>query len=55
MDIDLKRKQIGCETPRNIAIFAAIAGTLGFKLGQQPQAQFPTHITVELQQAGASK
>ncbi len=60
MDIQLKRRQIVWESPRNIAILAAtiaaIAGTLGFKLGQQPQqAQFPTHITVELQQPGAVK
>ena len=59
--IDPKRKQIAWETPRNIAILAAtiaaIAGTLGFKLGQMPaQSQFPAHITVELQQpAGAAK
>ena len=56
MDIDLKRKQSTWETPRNIAFLAGtvaavvgvLAGVLGFKLGQQPQ--FPSHITVELQQ-----
>ena len=57
MDIELKRKQTAWETPRNIAFLAGtvaavvgvLAGVLGFKLGQQPQApQFPSHITVEL-------
>jgi hypothetical protein len=38
-DLELKKKQVIWETPRNLAIVvgavAAIAGVLGFKLGQQ--------------------
>ena len=44
MDVNLRRKQVAWETPRNIGILAAaiaavagvIFGTLGYKLGQQP-------------------
>jgi hypothetical protein len=40
MDINLRRKQDIWEHPRNIALLvaatAAIAGALGFKLGQTP-------------------
>jgi hypothetical protein len=44
MDIELRRKQIIWETPRNIiillgtmaAIFAAGFGVLGYKIGQTP-------------------
>jgi hypothetical protein len=44
-DIELRRKQIAWETPRNIALlagalaalFAAIFGVLGYKIGQTPQ------------------
>jgi hypothetical protein len=43
-DLQLRRKQVVWETPRNIGIFAAaiaavagvIFGTLGYKIGQQP-------------------
>jgi hypothetical protein len=38
-DLDLKKQQLIWETPRNIAILvtsvAAIAGFLGFKIGQK--------------------
>ena len=52
MDLDLRRKQIVWETPKNIAIlagtmaaiFAVVFGVLGYKLGQTP-AQ-PIIITV---------
>jgi hypothetical protein len=52
-DLYLKSQQGWWETPRNLAIiigvvaalFGAITGILGFKLGQQPQQ----HITVHLQ------
>ena len=45
MDIELRRKQTFWETPRNLAIvlgamaalFAAIFGALGYKIGQTPQ------------------
>jgi len=40
-DLNLRRKQAFWETPRNIAILlaatAAIAGAVGFKIGQTPQ------------------
>jgi hypothetical protein len=39
-DLDLRRKQSFWETPRNIALLlaatAAIAGAVGFKIGQTP-------------------
>ncbi len=52
-DLDLRRKQAFWETPRNLAIlvattaaiFSAIAGFIGFKIGQTPpiiiQLQMP--------------
>ncbi len=53
MDLNLKTKQAFWETPRNIAILvatvAAIAGTLGFKIGQTPPPA-PTPIVIQLQQ-----
>jgi len=40
-DIELKKKQVVWETPRNIAIIVAtavaVAGWAGYKLGSQPQ------------------
>jgi hypothetical protein len=44
MDIELRRKQTFWETPRNLAIvlgamaaiFAAVFGALGYKIGQTP-------------------
>jgi len=52
MDIELRRKQIAWETPRNIAIllgtmaaiFAAVFGVLGYKIGQTP----PAPIVIQL-------
>ncbi len=48
-DLGLKTKQAFWETPRNIGILigvvAALAGALGFKLGQMPpQGQAPVII-----------
>jgi hypothetical protein len=41
VDLDLRRKQSFWETPRNLALLlaatAAIAGAVGFKIGQSPQ------------------
>jgi hypothetical protein len=49
-DILLKEKQAFWETPRNIALLvtavAAIAGVLGFKLGQTQPAPAPIIIQV---------
>jgi hypothetical protein len=47
-DLALKTKQAFWETPRNLAIIigavAAIAGVLGFKIGQREPVQQPTQI-----------
>jgi hypothetical protein len=47
-DLDLKRKQVIWETPRNIVLIVAaaagIAGVLGFKLGQREPQQQPIVI-----------
>ena len=51
MDLNLNTKQAFWE-PRNIAILvaavAAVAGTLGFKIGQAPPS--PAPIVIQLQQ-----
>ncbi len=60
-DLDLKRKQAFWETPRNIAILlgtvaaitAAIAGTLGYKLGSQPAQTINVHLDAPLTVAPA--
>lgn len=50
VDLLLKRRQSFWETPRNLALIiaavAAIAGVIGFKLGNQP----PQAIIVQFQQ-----
>ena len=55
MDLQLKTKQAFWETPRNIAILvgavAAIAGTLGYKIGATP-APPPAPIVIQLQNPG---
>ncbi len=49
-DLDLRRKQDIWETPRNIAILlgatAAIAGAVGFKIGQTTPPAQPIIINV---------
>ena len=53
MDVQLRRKQVVWETPRNIAILAGaltaliggVAGFIGYKIGQNP----PPQINVQLQ------
>jgi hypothetical protein len=53
MDIELRRKQIFWETPRNlaivvgaaVAIVGALAGFIGYKIGQTP----PPPIVIQLQ------
>jgi hypothetical protein len=53
MDIELRRKQVAWETPRNIAILAGavaalagiVFGVLGYKIGQTPSPP-PIVITV---------
>lgn len=53
MDIDLRRKQILWENPRNIAILVgataaiigALAGVIGYKIGATP----PAPIVIQLQ------
>ena len=55
MDLNLKTKQAFWETPRNLAILlgtvsaivAAVAGTLGYKIGQAPA---PQPIVIQLHQ-----
>jgi hypothetical protein len=51
-DLNLRRKQDIWEHPRNIALLvgatAAIAGALGFKLGQAPP---PPPVIIQLPQA----
>ncbi len=55
-DIDLKRKQLLWESPRNIAILvgtvaaimAAVFGTLGYKLGSAPPQQIVVHLDAPL-------
>jgi hypothetical protein len=48
IDILLKRRQAFWETPRNLAVLigvvAALAGTLGFRLGSQPPQQIIVHM-----------
>ena len=50
-DLALKKKQVAWETPRNLAILAgavaAIAGVLGFKLGQNSPLQPPQTIIIQ--------
>jgi hypothetical protein len=50
LDILLRRKQVFWETPKGVllvaATTAALAGVLGFKLGQTP----PAPIVIELKQ-----
>jgi len=50
LDVLLRRKQVFWETPRGLllvaATAAAIAGILGFKLGQMP----PAPIVIQLKQ-----
>jgi hypothetical protein len=56
MDIELRRKQTFWETPRNLAIvlgamaaiFAAVFGALGYKIGQTP-SQPPVIINLPAQ------
>ena len=53
MDIELRRKQIAWESPRNIAILigataaiiGALAGGIGYKIGATP----PAPIVIQLQ------
>lgn len=53
MDINLRRKQISWENPRNIAILigattaiiGALAGLIGYKIGSTP----PAPIVIQLQ------
>jgi hypothetical protein len=53
MDIELRRKQTFWETPRNLAIvlgamaaiFAAVFGALGYKIGQTPS---PPPVVINL-------
>jgi len=53
MDIELRRKQIAWENPRNIAILVgataaiigALAGLIGYKIGATP----PAPIVIQLQ------
>ena len=55
MDIELRRKQTFWETPRNLAIvlgamaavFAAVFGVLGYKIGQTPS---PPPVIINLPQ-----
>ncbi len=64
-DIDLKRKQVIWETPRNIAIMvgavaaisAAIAGWTGYQIGRSPAvpAQFVLAPGTVIQVAPAAK
>jgi hypothetical protein len=59
VDLSLRRKEDIWEHPRNIAIFAAaiaalfsaIGGFIGFKIGQTP----PAPIVIQLQQPAAPK
>jgi hypothetical protein len=48
LDVLLRRKQVFWETPRAILLIvattAAIAGVLGFKLGQTPPAPIIIHL-----------
>jgi hypothetical protein len=50
LDVLLRRKQVFWETPRGLLLVAvtaaAIAGILGFKLGQMP----PAPIVIQLKQ-----
>jgi hypothetical protein len=58
-DIALKKKQTAWETPRNIALLAgavaAIAGVLGFKLGQNSPPQPPQTIIIQQPAAPSAK
>jgi hypothetical protein len=53
MDVNLRTKQAGWETPKNIAILAAAmaavigagAGFIGYKIGREP----PAPIVIQLQ------
>ena len=49
MDLNLNTKQAFWESSRSTAILvAAVAGTLGFKIGQAPPS--PAPIVIQLQQ-----
>jgi hypothetical protein len=58
MDLELRRKQVFWETPRNLAIvlgamaaiFAAVFGVLGYKIGQTPA---PPPVIINLPAAPA--
>ena len=63
-DIDLKRKQIAWETPRNLAIIvgavvaisAAVGGWTGYQIGRSPApAQFVLSPGTVIQVAPAAK
>ena len=57
MDVNLRRKQVDWETPRNIAIlagalaalFGAAGGFIGYKIGQTPA---PPPIIIQLPPQG---
>jgi hypothetical protein len=57
-DLDLKRKQVTWETPKNIAILAgamaaimaATFGVLGYKIGSQPPQTINVHLDAPLVQ-----
>jgi hypothetical protein len=59
-DLQLRRKQVVWETPRNIGILAAaiaaiagvLFGTLGYKIGQQPA---PPPVIINLPPAAPAK
>jgi hypothetical protein len=56
MDIELRRKQVAWETPRNIAIlagamaaiFSVTFGVLGYKLAQSPPQTINVHLDAPL-------